>query len=215
MPSVEILIAFTAAALIMNISPGPSNIYVMARAIGQGTRAGIVASFGLAAGSLVHVIATVLGLSALFKHSPTAYAVVKLVGAAYLIYLGIKYFYEKESNDLDHQNTIHKKSVLAIFYESIIVEVTNPKTALFFLAFLPQFVNPESGPVSLQLLILGIIVTLSALPCDFLVAASSSKMARWIAENKRAQRLQKRVSGGILFGMGAYIAIDEAVISNR
>ena len=101
MPSIEILIAFTAAALIVNLSPGPSNMYVMARAIGQGTKAGIVASLGLAAGSLVHVVATVLGLSALFKHSPTAYAVVKLAGAAYLIYLGIRYFLEKETNDVD------------------------------------------------------------------------------------------------------------------
>ena len=88
MPSPEVLVAFTLAALMMNISPGPSNLYVMARAIAQGTRGGIVAALGLAAGSLVHVVATVFGLSAVFEHSPALYTVVKLLGAGYLLYLG-------------------------------------------------------------------------------------------------------------------------------
>ena len=215
MPSTEILIAFTAAALIMNLSPGPSNIYVLARAIGQGTKAGIVAAFGLATGSMVHVMATVLGISALFKHSPTAYLVVKIMGALYLIYLGIRYFTDRGPGDLGRKENANHKSLSAIFFESIVVEVTNPKTALFFLAFLPQFVVPETGSVPLQLFILGVIVTVSALPCDILVASSSSKMANWMAGSKRAQQIQMRVSGSILFGMGTYIAVDELLISNN
>jgi threonine/homoserine/homoserine lactone efflux protein len=104
MPSTEVLIAFTAAALLMNISPGPSNLYVMARAIAQGTQGGIVAAIGLAVGSLVHVVATALGLSAIFAHSPTLYTIVKLTGAAYLVYLGITYWKSKGSGGNEKEN---------------------------------------------------------------------------------------------------------------
>ena len=209
MPTTEALIAFTIAALVMNISPGPSNLYVMARSIAQGSNGGIVAAAGLAAGSLVHVIATVLGLSAIFKHSPTLYTIVKLAGAGYLIYLGIKYWRTKQSGLPREVNVASTKPLLIIFKESVIVEITNPKTALFFIALLPQFVTPESGPVATQLLVFGIIVTVSALPCDILVAISSSKVAKWLMKNEKATQIQDRVSGSILFGMGAYIVADE------
>jgi threonine/homoserine/homoserine lactone efflux protein len=211
MPSIDILIAFTAASLLLNISPGPSNLYVMARAIAQGTRAGVVAASGLAVGSLVHVLATVLGLSVLFSHSPLLYTVVKLAGAAYLIYLGIKYWSSAPLAGSDTAQLMKQKTLWSVFRESIIVEVTNPKTALFFIAFLPQFVVPESGPVMHQLLILGIIVTVSGLPCDLLIAASSSKVASWLVKNKNAQQIQQRFSGSILLGMGAYIVTDEVM----
>ena len=213
MPSIEALIAFTAAALLMNISPGPSNLYVMARAIAQGTQGGIVAAMGLAVGSLVHVVATALGLSAIFAHSPTLYMAIKLIGAAYLIYLGITYWRSKGSGSNEAVRRPQKKQLLSVFKQSVIVEVTNPKTALFFIALLPQFVVPESGPVSQQLLILGIIVTISALPCDILVAVSSSKISNWLLRNERAQQIQDRVSGSILSAMGAYIVSDEIINS--
>ena len=102
-----------------------------------------------------------------------------------------------------------QKPLFTVFRESIIVEVTNPKTALFFIALLPQFVVPESGPVSQQLLVFGLIVMISALPCDVLVAISSSKASDWLIKHKRAQQVQERVSGSILLGMGAYIVADE------
>lgn len=95
MLSIEVLITFTAAALLMNISPGPSNLYIIARSIAQGTQGGVVAALGLAVGSMLHVVATVLGLSAIFSHFPTLYTIVKLAGAAYLIYLGISYWNSK------------------------------------------------------------------------------------------------------------------------
>ena len=209
MPSPEVLFAFTLAALMMNISPGLSNLYVMARAIAQGTRGGIVAALGLAAGSLVHVVATVFGLSAVFEHSPALYTVVKLLGAGYLLYLGFSYWRAASGESDTKISRLKPKSLSAVFAESVVVEVTNPKTALFFIALLPQFVVPESGPVSQQLLILGIIVTVSALPCDVLVAVSSSKVSAWLLQNQRAQRVQERVSGSILMAMGAYIVADE------
>lgn len=215
MPSTEVLITFTLAALVMNISPGPSNLYVMARAIAQGMKGGIVAAVGLAIGSMVHVIATVLGLSAIFKHSATLYIIVKLIGAAYLIYLGLSYWKSRNSGTNENVRPTHKKPLLSILRESIIVEVSNPKTALFFIALLPQFVVPESGPVSQQLLILGVIVTVSALPCDVLVAVSSSKVSSWLIKHERAQLIQERVSGAILFCLGAYIAVNEVYSINK
>ncbi len=211
MPSIEILISFTIAAFVMNLSPGPSNLYVMARSIAQGVHAGIVAAIGLAVGSMVHVIATVLGLSAVFAYSPLLYTFVKLVGAAYLIYLGVSYWKSNTQDGDASANKAKQKPLLSVLKESIIVEVSNPKTALFFLALLPQFVVPESGPVSHQLLVLGIIVTVTALPCDLLVAVSSSKVANWLSNNEKAQVVQERVSGSILVGMGSYIVTNEVL----
>ena len=211
MPSIEILISFTIAALVMNLSPGPSNLYVMARSIAQGVHAGIVAAIGLAVGSMVHVIATVLGLSAVFAYSPLLYTFVKLVGAAYLIYLGVSYWKSNTQDGDASANKAKQKPLLSVLKDSIIVEVSNPKTALFFLALLPQFVVPESGPVSHQLLVLGIIVTVISLPCDLLVAVSSSKVANWLSNNEKAQVVQERVSGSILVGMGSYIVTNEVL----
>jgi len=209
MPATEILIAFSIAALVMNISPGPSNLYVMARAIAQGTKGGVVAAMGLAVGSMVHVVATVLGLSAIFSHSPALYTAVKLVGAAYLIYLGVQHWNASSIGGGEFAKQTKRKPLFTVFRESIVVEVTNPKTALFFIALLPQFVVPESGPVSQQLLILGIIVTASAIPCDVLIAISSSKVSSWLIRNERTQLIQERIAGSILFGMGAFIVADE------
>ncbi len=213
MPSIEVLIAFTTAALVMNMSPGPSNLYVMARAIAQGARGGIAAAAGLATGSLVHVAAAVLGLSALFVHSPTLYTIIKLIGAGYLVYLGINYWRSSFKGTQESAPSLAEKPLTDVFRESVLVEITNPKTALFFLAFLPQFVTPEQGPVAPQLLILGLIVTLSAIPCDILVAVSSSRVAAWLLRHPAAPAIQDRISGTILFGMGAYIAIDEMLES--
>ena len=207
MPSIEMLLAFSVAALVMNISPGPSNFYVMARSIAQGVRGGVMAAAGLAVGSLVHVAATALGLAAVFKYSPMAYTLVKLLGAAYLIYLGIQYL-RASREETGEVRASAVKSYGTIFRESILVEVTNPKTALFFLALLPQFVEPAAGPVAPQLLVLGLIVTISAIPCDLVVAVSASKAAKWLASHENAQVIQNRVSGSILAGLGSYIALD-------
>lgn len=208
MPSIEVLIGFTFAAMLMNISPGPSNLYVMARAISQGFKGGLFAALGLAVGSMIYVLATALGLSIIFEHSPTVYLIVKLVGAAYLFYLGYRYLKPTFDNSQFGVNTPKQKTLESVFTESVLVEVTNPKTALFFIAFLPQFVN-ESFAVAPQLIVLGLIVTLTALPCDLVVAASSTRAANWLAKNQTAQRVQERVSGLILTGIGSFIAVKE------
>jgi len=208
MPSLHSLLLFTVAAAAMNISPGPSNLYVMSRSLSQGSRAGLVAAFGLATGSLFHVAATALGLSVVLRYSPTAYAAVKLVGAGYLIFLGLRLLLSK-GDALTAVAASNRRSHGRIFRESILVETLNPKTALFFLAFLPQFADPSAGPLAPQLLLLGGIVTLTAIPCDAFVAVAAGAAARALARRPLYGRLQKWLSGSILIGLGTYVAASE------
>jgi threonine/homoserine/homoserine lactone efflux protein len=208
MPSIHSLLVFTLAAAAMNISPGPSNLYVMSRSLAQGPPAGLVAAIGLATGSLFHVTATALGLSVVLRYSPTLYAAVKLVGAAYLIFLGLRLLLSKGAA-LTTAPSGNRRSNARIFRESILVEMLNPKTALFFLAFLPQFADPSAGPLAPQLLLLGAIVTLTAIPCDAFVALAAGAAANALARRPLYGRIQKWLSGSILVGLGAYVAASE------
>jgi threonine/homoserine/homoserine lactone efflux protein len=207
MPSLEALLIFTAAALILNISPGPSNFYVLSRSIAQGTPAGLVATAGLAAGSLVHVAAAALGLSAIFLYSPVAYGLLKLAGAGYLIYLGLTYLLAPRLAP-GMLETATPKPFRKIFWQSSLVEILNPKTALFFLAFLPQFADVAAGPLAPQILLLGIIVTLTGLPCDATVATLSGRAARFFTASPPIQRILNWASGSILIGLGAFVALS-------
>jgi threonine/homoserine/homoserine lactone efflux protein len=206
MPSLQTLLLFTAAALAMNISPGPSNLYVMSRSLAQGTSAGLIAAAGLATGSLFHVTVTSLGLSVILQYSPVAFLVMKLAGAGYLVFLGFKMLLAKSAS-LSPDALMPKKPLARIFRESAVVEILNPKTALFFLAFLPQFADPKAGPLAPQLLLLGFIVTLTAIPCDALVAVLSGKAADLLRRKPIFQRLQNWISGSVLVGLGATIAL--------
>lgn len=210
MPPLETLLVFTIAAFIMNLSPGPSNLYVMSRSVARGSTAGAIAACGLAVGSLAHVAAAAFGLSAVFVYSPLAYTVLKLLGAGYLIYLGLNYLFNKSEAPMAPRR-VAKRTYPKILRESVLVEATNPKTALFFLAFLPQFVDIAAGPLAPQILLLGFIVTLTAIPCDLLVAYSSSKISRWLLERADVRRIQEQISGTILIGLGFYVAFQERI----
>jgi threonine/homoserine/homoserine lactone efflux protein len=207
MPSFETFVVFTLAALAMNISPGPSNLYVMSRSLAQGTAAGLVAAGGMATGSLVHVVITALGLAAVLQYSPLAFLVMKLAGAGYLIFLGLKMLLTRSSL-LAPDGLLPRKSLGRIYRESCLVEILNPKTALFFLAFLPQFADPKAGPLAPQLLLLGAIVTITGIPCDGGVAILSGKAAALLRRRPIFQKLQNWVSGSVLVGLGATIALS-------
>jgi threonine/homoserine/homoserine lactone efflux protein len=218
MPPLNDLLMFTGAAFIMNLSPGPANFYVMARTLAQGTSAGFSATAGLALGNLLHVVAAVLGLSVLFSYSPAAYILLKIVGASYLIYLGlghfgILFFGEKNPEELEGGETTREILVepdtRKIFFQSVIIEASNPKTALFFLALLPQFVATEAGPAAPQFLFLGLIVTLSAIPCDLFVVFFADKVANLIRENRDFRDKLDKISGTILISLGAYVLLVE------
>lgn len=219
MPPLNDILLFTAAAFIMNLSPGPSNFYVMARTIAQGTSAGLAAVAGLAAGSLLHVLAAVLGLSALFIYSPLAYTALKIAGASYLVYLGLGYFGVRFLRKNDEQSSeaeetkreeLVELAAQKIFVQSVIIEASNPKTALFYLALLPQFVAPEAGPAAPQFLLLGLIVTLSAIPCDLFVIFFADKAASLIRGNERFKNKLDKISGTILITLGAYVLLAES-----
>ncbi|AWL11033.1 Homoserine/homoserine lactone efflux protein [Saliniradius amylolyticus] len=212
MVSMDVLLTFSLACVVLSLSPGPSNLYIMARSLSQGFTSGAAAAGGLAIGSLLYVLASVLGLAAIFKYSPTAYLAIKLVGAAYLIYLGLSYF--RNATTVSEPPRVGRRGALQVVRQSLIVELTNPKTALFFLAFLPQFVRPESGSVSTQLALLGLTYTLIALASDIFVAAMSARLGRWLAGHPSFQYWQDRISGTILTLLGSYIAVDELVLGD-
>jgi threonine/homoserine/homoserine lactone efflux protein len=208
MPTPETLLAFTLAALLMNIMPGPSNFYVLSRTLVQGRRGGIAAALGLAAGSLLHVAAAGLGLSVVFAYSPLAFTLVKLAGAAYLVYIGLKTLLARDEPAIAPDAPgLPAKALRRVFAESVVIELLNPKTALFFLAFLPQFVDPAGEPLA-QILVLGFIVTLTALPCDLLVTWAGAAVARGLARRPTLQRLQRWLAGSVLTGLGVRVALD-------
>lgn len=208
MPAMETLITFAIASAILSISPGPSNLYIMARSMGQGHSAGIAAAGGMAIGTLIYVVATALGIAAIFKYSPLAYTLIKFAGAGYLIYLGITYF-RHASHPQSEKQHIKPMTVPRIFRQSIIVELTNPKTALFFLAFLPQFVEVQSANVATQLVVLGCVYGVIAFSCDLFVVFLSSQLGKWLMQHPLFVAWQERISGSILAGLGGYIVYEE------
>jgi len=206
-PTWETLLIFTAAAVVMNLSPGPSNFYVLSRSINQGVSAGLIAALGLAAGSLVHVAAGALGLAVIFQTVPVIYSALKIIGAAYLIYLGIRMFIDAPARVSVSAERGRHRPLSRIFRESVLVEVLNPKTALFFIAFLPQFIDPAAGAVAPQFLLLGLIVTVTAIPCDAAVAWGGGAAGSFLARNMTLQRIQAWISGTILVGLGGYVGL--------
>lgn len=210
MPSVETFLAFSFAAFLLSISPGPSNLYIMARSINQGFIGGVAAAGGMAIGSFIYVLLTAMGLAAVFTYAPLAYTLLKIGGAIYLVYLGTSYLRATPLETSMPQN-VARKGLIKIFNQSIIVELTNPKTALFFIAFLPQFVSPVHGSVTIQFVILGSTYALMAFVCDIFVASMSGKLGNWLRSNPRFINYQDKFSGSLLLGLGSYIGLQEVV----
>ena len=211
MPSFETLATFSLAAFLLCIAPGPSNLYIMARSISQGHKAGVVAATGMALGSFIYVIASAFGLAAIFLYSTWAYTSVKLFGAAYLVYLAAQYI-RLAKPATEHTTELKGINNKAIFKQSLVVELTNPKTALFFIAFLPLFVDPEHGNVRLQLIILGVIYAVIGLLCDLCVATLSGKIGAWMNTHPKSQQWQNRLSALLLFALGGFIVFDEIMM---
>jgi threonine/homoserine/homoserine lactone efflux protein len=201
-PDAEHLLAFFAAAVVLAILPGPGLLYVLARSLGGGRSVGLRSSMGTAAGGLVHVVAAATGVSAIVALSATAFTVVKFVGAAYLIWLGLRMILTAKQSPTGEGAEGDSRA----FRQGMITEALNPKTALFFLSFLPQFCQPEAGPVAVQMAILGLVVVLLNTGVDVVVAVSAGPLGRRLAANPRWWRRQRTASGGLLVGLGAYAA---------
>lgn len=209
MPSFELLIAFLIAASIFAYMPGPSTLYAAAQTIAKGRRAGWFAALGIHLGGYVHVIAAAVGLAFLFEAVPTMYLTLKLAGAAYLIWLGVTMFRAKQDTD-GSADVVSKKSAKRAFWESVSVEVLNPKTAIFYVAFLPQFADPTASlPIWMQLLILGTIVNFMFSSADALCVILADKVAAFFKSSGSANRLAQRVGGSILIALGTKLALDK------
>lgn len=197
---------FVLAALVLLVIPGPSVFYIIARSINQGRTAGIASVLGVATGASIHVIAAAVGISALLMTSSLAFNLVKYLGAAYLIYLGCRTLWlSKESN----QPTIPKTEpdkIVKIFNQSVIVEALNPKTSLFFLAFLPQFISPTGSSVALQFLILGGIFIVMGLISDGIYAFLASSVRKWILGSQLRTKIQNGLTGGTYIALGLLTA---------
>ncbi|WP_256444474.1 LysE family translocator [Aestuariibacter sp. A3R04] len=184
------------------MSPGPSNLYILACTMGSGPRGGIAAATGMALGSIIYAILTAAGIGALIVVSPTLFVGIKVGGACYLLYLGATTLHKAHKPQMKDSIV---KARSKIFRQSLIVELTNPKTILFFLAFLPQFAEVEGGGVPVQLLVLGLIYALVALSSDLLVVSLYAKIKMLIERRPQFAIWQERVAGAILVLLGLVI----------
>lgn len=200
---------FFGAALALNLSPGPDLIYVISRTVAQGRKVGLASAAGLWTGALVHVIAVALGLSALLMASVAAFTVVKYIGAVYLIYLGIQALRSRGTNFELPQNRGSKVSPIQAFRQGILVDVLNPKVAIFFMAFLPQFVRPDHGNPSIQLFELGALVILVAIPVESFFVIATSRTTGFFRQNPKTSVWLERMLGTILISLGLRLAFSE------
>ena len=196
---------FAAAALALLLIPGPAVLYIVGRSMEQGRIAGLVSILGIHAGTLVHVAAAALGLSALLASSALAFGVIKYAGAAYLIWLGLKKVFgrlEAPGGRLVVPGQEHAR----LFRDGFIVNLLNPKTALFFLAFLPQFVELGRGHVAMQIVFLGLLFTLLGLITDGCYALAAGTAGQWLKRSRFYLRLERYVSGVLFIGLGVTAA---------
>jgi threonine/homoserine/homoserine lactone efflux protein len=201
MPSASAIALFALASVALAIVPGPAVTYIVAQSVDKGRRAGLASAGGVASGGLVHVLAATVGLSALIASSATAFTAVKLVGAAYLIAVGIRRIVTKDDTYTEPQPAPLRQ----IWRQGVVVNIFNPKTALFFLAFLPQFVNRDHT-VWTQVAFLGLLFALIAFTSDCLYAFLADALASRLRRGTRAAKIQRYVSGSIFVALGGVAA---------
>lgn len=206
MPDGSTLALFAVASVAMLAFPGPSVLYIVSRSIDQGRRAGLVSMLGVEAGALVHVLAAAVGVSAILASSATAFSVVKYAGAAYLVYLGIQRLRRPGGFGLAGAPTAVPGRRL--FRDGMIVNVLNPKTAVFFLAFLPQFVDPDRGAGAVQVFVLGAMFVVLAVLSDGLYAVVAGAVGARLRHSERLRRRIDRAGGGLLVGLGVAAAVS-------
>lgn len=200
MPDWSTLTVFFVASAVLLLTPGPAVLYIVGRSVDQGRRAGVVSTLGIAVGTLFHIAAAALGVSAILMTSAMAFNSVKYLGAAYLIYLGIRKLMEKDEPQQD--TVIKRQSLSKIFYEGAVVNLLNPKTALFFFAFLPQFIDPARGAAAGQVLWLSAIFMLMALFSDNIYALLAGTAGNWLRQNTKFLRIQRYITGCVYIFLG-------------
>jgi threonine/homoserine/homoserine lactone efflux protein len=207
MPDASTFLLFAAASLAFLAIPGPSVFYIVTRSLAQGRRAGVTSMLGVQTGGLVHVVAAAFGVSALIASSATAFTIVKYAGAAYLILLGLRKLLSRGEEDIEEPEPRGPAPGSRLFWQGAVVNILNPKTALFFLAFLPQFVDPSAGPVAPQMLVLGTLLVGLGVMSDGTYALVAAGAGRKLRETAAARRTLDRLSGGVFVGLGVVAAV--------
>jgi threonine/homoserine/homoserine lactone efflux protein len=208
-PDASTLAVFSVAALVLLVIPGPAVLYIVSQSISRGRLAGLVSMLGIQAGGLVHVAAAAAGLSALLVRSALAFSIVKYAGAAYLVYLGLRRLLGREKGAA--AGAPRERRLRRLFAQGIVVNVLNPKTALFFLAFLPQFVDPSRGAAWTQILVLGLLFAGLGFLSDGTWALVAGTLGERLRRSARFPQAQRYVSGSIFVGLGAVAAVSGPV----
>ena len=204
MPDLSTLAVFAAASLALVAVPGPSVLYIVGTSIAQGRRAGVASMLGVQTGALIHVLAAAIGVSAILASSAEAFTVVKFAGAAYLVWLGVQKLRHAGAEDPAARPP---RSHAHLFRQGVVVNLLNPKVAMFFLAFLPQFIDPDAGSPGLQILGLGLLFIAIAMLSDTAYALVAGTAAERLSDTFAARRRLDRISGGVMIGLGAVAAL--------
>jgi len=207
MPTLATLAIFLVASLVMAVTPGPALLYVVVSSIKQNLKGGFVAAAGSGVGLFVHPLAVAFGLSALLVAVPLAFEIIKFAGAIYLIYLGIRTILDKSAINLEAGP--EQRPALHFFWNGIVSSILNPKVALFFLAFLPQFVDPTRGSVTWQILLLGFIFSVVCFLVSLLVVLVTVYASGWFKGRSKVQQIQRWLTGSIFLAFGAQLIFTE------
>ncbi len=205
----ENLVLFIVSGLILNITPGADVLYILGRSSTQGFRGGSIAALGIGAGCIVHVVAASVGLSAIIAASATAFTIIKFTGAAYLVYIGITMFLKNKATVSEVQ-TMPTTKLSTIFWQGFLTNALNPKVAIFFLAFLPQFISPNAENKSLALLFLGILFNINGTLWNLFVAWASSRVASQLRRSEIITKWLNRTIGALFVYFGVKIAVVQS-----
>ena len=208
MSDIHHLWLFVVSGLLLNITPGQDTVYIVGRTISQGRRAGLLSVFGISSGSVIHTLAAAFGLSAILATSATAFSLVKFAGAAYLVYLGVRMLIDRSSQVMEPHEFTRERD-WPIFRAGLLTNVLNPKVALFFMAFLPQFVDPAADSRVLPFLILGAVFIVNGTLWCLVLVWGASAMSRRLRTNRSTGILLKRAAGAIFVGLGARLAFTK------
>jgi threonine/homoserine/homoserine lactone efflux protein len=201
---------FLTAAVLLAVAPGPGMLYVLARSLAGGKREGVLSAFGTFLGGMVHVFAAALGVSIILAKSAAAFATVKYVGAAYLCFLGVRMILDARKHDAALEVAPALRPARNPLWQGVATEVLNPKTALFFLSFIPQFVSRGDGQVFLQFVMLGTISVVLNTTADLIVIALAGPLGERIRSSATFRQRQRTVTGAIMIGLGTYLATGES-----
>lgn len=199
--------AFFVATLVIAIAPGPDMAFIVSRSVAEGKKVGIATAFGMQVGVMFHILLAAFGISAILMTSALVFQIVKYIGAAYLMYLGIQTIRDKKGINLDFRE--NQGGIRKAFWQGAITDIFNPKVALFFLTFLPQFINPVMGNTFFQFIFLGVVFGLLTLIVDIGYSIIAGSIRNVLAKNRTVMEWQKKLSGFTLIGLGTWLAFEK------